>query len=366
MTTRKEIRSLLPDELLALRSAMLKYQDTSGSGGYVELAGYHWIPKRFCQHGYPLFLPWHRIYLSTYEKALQAIDSTVSLPYWNWTSPDSLQHGIPAAFTDDTFTDTDGRVKRNPLKSGPINDGTRLTVRFPSPLYTLAQASQSVDIAQRAQDFQSYNILIQPPHINIHSYIGGIGGDMSTFDLAAFDPLFWSHHAMIDFLWAKWQLSNPNPTTGLTTTLKGFEPISVGDVLDTTNALLNYTYEGLSKDVVNIRLIPRRVLRINDVLMGEKSFIVEVFFRWMGMEQRVHAGTFGIVGMTMQMGHGHDLPSMAHKPMRFQQYIDVTDVLNKYSPPPGDIKVGLEGMNMKGKPVPQKDLPIGKIEFIDM
>lgn len=346
---------------------MLIYQNKTKDDphGYIYLAGFHGIPLCYCQHDNPLFLPWHRFYISAFEKALQAINPAVSLPYWDWTSPDSLQHGIPPAFTDDTFTDTDGQVKRNPLKSGPIEDATRLTVRYTPPLTDqLTQASQSVDLAQRMQDFLAYSPLIQTPHINIHMFIGGIGGDMSTFARAAFDPMFWFHHSMVDFLWAKWQLSNPNPTTGLTTTLKGFGNTTVGDVLDHTSALLNYTYEGLSKDIAKERFTKRRVLRINDIVMGDESFLVEILFRWSGIEKGVHAGSFGIMGMGMKMGHGHS--SMGHKPMLYQQYIDVTDVLNKYSPPPGDIKVELEGMNMKGKPVPQKDLPIGKIEFIDI
>ena len=31
----------------------------------------------------PLFFPWHRAYLRMYEKALQQIDPSVRVPYWD-------------------------------------------------------------------------------------------------------------------------------------------------------------------------------------------------------------------------------------------------------------------------------------------
>jgi tyrosinase len=32
---------------------------------------------------------------------------------------------------------------------------------------------------------------------------------MSEVPVAAFDPIFWSHHAMIDRLWYLWQMRHP-------------------------------------------------------------------------------------------------------------------------------------------------------------
>jgi len=47
----------------------------------------------------------------------------------------------------------------------------------------------------------------------VHGWTGGFnpapppqGGDMGSVAIAAFDPIFWSHHAMIDRLWYLWQL----------------------------------------------------------------------------------------------------------------------------------------------------------------
>jgi hypothetical protein len=349
---------------------MLKYQAKapSDNDGYVYLAGFHGIPKCLCKHDNDLFLPWHRTYLSKFEKALQAIDPTVSLPFWDWTSADSLRSGMPPAFTDATFVDTDGQTKRNPLLSGPRENGAPLTVRHTDQTTDQVRtAAGGVPVAQIQPIFQNFSAIINGPHMTIHTYVGGAndGGDMSSFARAAFDPMFWSHHAMVDFQWAQWQINHPGAPVGSpATAFPEFGNIRVMDVLDTTNALLNYTYAGLSKEAGNIRYTPGKILRINNILMGPDSFIVDVFLSWKGMEKPVHAGRFGIVGMGMKMGHGHS--PMGHKPMFFQQHIDVTDIFEKYSPPPGGIKIELKGVNIKGKPVPQSELPVGKIEFIDM
>jgi tyrosinase len=54
-----------------------------------------------CPHGWSAFLPWHRIYLYQFEQALQDIDASVTLPYWNWASatPEQMAAGyIPKAY----------------------------------------------------------------------------------------------------------------------------------------------------------------------------------------------------------------------------------------------------------------------------
>ncbi|KAN0047287.1 hypothetical protein ACTA71_001669 [Dictyostelium dimigraforme] len=40
-------------------------------------------------HSNPGFLTWHRLFLNEFEKALQTIETSVTLPYWDWTDRDA-------------------------------------------------------------------------------------------------------------------------------------------------------------------------------------------------------------------------------------------------------------------------------------
>jgi tyrosinase len=40
-------------------------------------------------------------------------------------------------------------------------------------------------------------------HDNVHMWVGG---HMGQIPYAAFDPIFWAHHTMVDRLWRVWQL----------------------------------------------------------------------------------------------------------------------------------------------------------------
>ncbi len=91
------------------------------------IGGYHGEPFRgagwgnasywggYCNHGNILFPTWHRVYLLRLEQALQSIPGCedVMLPYWDETSNDSLNNGVPNALTDEYFN-LDGKTIPNP------------------------------------------------------------------------------------------------------------------------------------------------------------------------------------------------------------------------------------------------------------
>src|SRR3712207_6651950 len=61
-----------------------------------------------CQHGSWYFLPWHRMYLLTFEQMVQQAigDDTWSLPYWDPMDPDDPDKAVlPPAFRDMTRAD---------------------------------------------------------------------------------------------------------------------------------------------------------------------------------------------------------------------------------------------------------------------
>ena len=113
MAIRKSVRNLSPDELAKLRYGFSLMMNIRDQRGYMFLAGIHNITQNKCKHGetetawdpnFRLFLPWHRAYLYWFEKYLQDSlhDPTTTVPWWDWTSNESRNEGIPRAFSDDT------------------------------------------------------------------------------------------------------------------------------------------------------------------------------------------------------------------------------------------------------------------------
>jgi tyrosinase len=62
--------------------------------------------------------------------------------------------------------------------------------------------------------------------------------------IAAFDPVFYAHHCMIDRLWRLWQLQHgePGPPASSYGIVLAPFPVTVGDVLDVH--ALGYDYAG--------------------------------------------------------------------------------------------------------------------------
>ena len=57
--------------------------------------------------------------------------------------------------------------------------------------------------------FLDFSAQVEDLHNRVHVWTGGQEGHMSQIAFAAFDPVFWAHHAMIDRLWRLWQLRHP-------------------------------------------------------------------------------------------------------------------------------------------------------------
>src|SRR6476660_6368193 len=57
-------------------------------------------------HGDSGFCPWHRYYLYQFEQALQTVDPTVTLPYWDWTD----HFGTENILFQDNFIGPNGTV----------------------------------------------------------------------------------------------------------------------------------------------------------------------------------------------------------------------------------------------------------------
>jgi len=88
---------------------------------------------------------------------------------------------------------------------------------------------------------------LESVHDNMHDYIGG-AGHMGDADVAAFDPIFYLHHANIDRLIALWQAINPGVWTAVGDGTKDLKPFrDPNDSFWNSNKSykysdLNYTY----------------------------------------------------------------------------------------------------------------------------
>jgi tyrosinase len=87
LKARKNIAFLPPEELRRFRAAIAQMKSLDAFP-QDERSFAYWarIHANQCQHGWEQFLTWHRAYLYGFEKRLQDIDPSVTLPYWDWSA----------------------------------------------------------------------------------------------------------------------------------------------------------------------------------------------------------------------------------------------------------------------------------------
>jgi tyrosinase len=236
---RRSVGSLTAGQLKDLRTAVERTQGIHDDRGYQAWAGVHGLPLPIsCTHHNHLFLPWHRAYLYLFEKALQDRVKGVTLPWWDWTT--NHAEGIPTAYTQPHAPGGGA----NPLLDSPIQPSGRRdpsedrTWREPGRDGALPTAAE-VEQVLGNRDFFTFQTQLESLHDGVHVWVGGTMGDISV---AAYDPVFWAHHTMIDRVWSLWQLRHPGagPPASLRDTALAPFPMTVRDTLDLTH--LGYDY----------------------------------------------------------------------------------------------------------------------------
>jgi tyrosinase len=250
---RRSVEQLTADELAALRDAVAKMKLLRDDRGLLSFAGIHGWPQFRCQHSGPegwarWFLPWHRAYLYYFELALQQQNQAARLAWWDWPTTRASGVGVPAAYAD-----AQAGAQDNPLASGPHPDvpnppanWAAQTSRAPGPPSALPD-EQAVEAVLARSDWKDFSTqLEQQLHNPVH---GWVGGDMGVVALAAYDPLFWAHHTMVDRLWSLWQGRHASygPPPDTYSTPVGFGRLTVGDVLD--HKRLGYDYAASVQEV---------------------------------------------------------------------------------------------------------------------
>lgn len=209
-------------------------------------------------HQGPAFLPWHREFIRRFELDLQAIDPTVTLPYWDWTvdnSPDPIS-GSP--WTDDFMGKLDPNTDQ--VTSGPFKAGSWILVvaengdkdlrralgraQFQDPnsivtsLPTITQVNDTLTVTP--YDNPNWDRNAKPSfrnrlegwygegsiHNRVHLWVSG----SMYFSTSPNDPIFFLHHCNIDRLWQMWQQQHPT---------EGYHPTGVGSEMGPLGQNLN-------------------------------------------------------------------------------------------------------------------------------
>ena len=198
---RKNANKLTPGERDRLVSAFAQLNN-QGAGRFTDFRDMHTAVSSPQAHGAPGFLPWHRAYLLDLERELQAIDSSVSLPYWRFDQP------APNIFTPEFFgvSDPNGTVQfsaTNPLQFWRTDGVPGINRR---PLFSTAAAPPGLRTEAQTlalgNQYPAFRTLEGNPHGSAHVSFGGF---ISSIPTAARDPLFFLLHGNVDRLWAKWQ-----------------------------------------------------------------------------------------------------------------------------------------------------------------
>ncbi|MDB4539256.1 tyrosinase family protein [Saprospiraceae bacterium] len=207
MKTRKNINCLSTNELHDLREAFTGIFNlpATNANSFANIAGLHGSPgTSHCPHGGTGFLSWHRAYLLELEEALSSIHCGVSLPFWDWSTRDTI--GIPNACKNATYTNRLGNSVANPLYAGPVYSGGMTSRSSSVNTRDFSTQSQMARLSLTRTTWSQFNNELENAHNGIH---GGTGGNMGSVATAAYDPIFWLHHCNIDRLWARWQVLNP-------------------------------------------------------------------------------------------------------------------------------------------------------------
>jgi tyrosinase len=247
---------------------------------------------RACQHQSWYFLPWHRMYLSFFERIIMKIvvdeekgPSDWALPYWNYSG--TSQFGgldfaksslLPEPFQSKSPRLRDGSPNplfipfRTPnanagspfLSAANVNTSTALgNSSFFAPAGTSSFGGSITKFNHFSDDpGAAAGLLELTPHGDIHS-VTGPGPDrfMGSFTRAPLDPIFWLHHCNVDRLWEVWRKQPGHADPPQWTNPKTPDPISfffhdqdgnerqmnASQVMDTKATPLGYEYDDITK-----------------------------------------------------------------------------------------------------------------------
>jgi tyrosinase len=165
------------------------------------------IHNNFCPHGNWLLLPWHRAYLFAFEEICRELSgmNDFALPYWNWQKDTK----VPNVFLDpaNELFHANRPGVANTLPSSLFDKSYIESILDETNFLLFASGQIPAGGGQR--DAISQARLESGPHNRVHT---SIGGTMTSF-MSPLDPIFWTHHGVIDAIWVEWNIKRANPNT---------------------------------------------------------------------------------------------------------------------------------------------------------
>jgi len=196
---RKNANNLTPGERDRFLAALGKLNN-QGLGRFADFRAMHTDEGDLEAHGGPGFLPWHRTYILDLERELQAIDPSVTLPYWRFDQPGPKLFirefmGVPDALGTVEFSNA------NPLQFWKT-DGVQGVNRRPrnnwnpntQPGPGVITETQTLGLGNQ---FAVFRGMQGNPHGTAHTRWSG---SISSIGTAAKDPLFFLLHCNVDRL----------------------------------------------------------------------------------------------------------------------------------------------------------------------
>ncbi len=173
------------------------------------------------------------------------------MPWWDWPAT-GANSGIPAIYED-----LGG--EENPLAGADFPPSiVDLLTAEGMPASTWREPGEPRRLPTKAEvdsilELENFDDFSKALEVQLHNKVHGwVQGSMGIVAIAAYDPLFWAHHTMVDRLWYLWQVlhSSRGPRPGLwKTILRGGLDLTVGDVLDTHALGYDYAASTANREV---------------------------------------------------------------------------------------------------------------------